>query len=175
MSRRTLLAPVVVVALLLAGASTPLAMDFPNALARIDAALVQNPTHANELALRLCRDRRNAAVRLYDKRQTARAERSLKFCFNVLGLSEAAPVARDVQAIPNMEAITAQAARELERALELTRKSRTASRSTAAARPAPSPRAGDSAAAWFRSWRDSIATSSSSSLRTSAREGATLG
>jgi len=95
-------------------------MDFPNALARIDAALAQNPTHANELALRLCRDRRNSAVRLYDKRQTARAERSLRLCFDVLGLSEAAPVDRDVQAIPDMEAITAQAARELERAVELT-------------------------------------------------------
>jgi cytochrome c553 len=118
--RRTLFAPATAVALLVASAGTALALDFLDALARVDEALRQGSRHSNPLAVKSCRDRRNYAVLLYDNREVARAERSLKYCFEILGISDAAPVARDLPATPDMEAIRAEAALELEGALELT-------------------------------------------------------
>jgi cytochrome c553 len=97
------------------------AEDFPDAIARVDQALRTNPGQASAMALETCLKRRNFAAQLYDSKQTARARRSLAFCFDVLGIPETAPKPqRPKDDSPSMEAIAAQAARELELALELT-------------------------------------------------------
>jgi cytochrome c553 len=104
-------------ALLLSGAQPLLASDFDTDLARIDDALRKNPSRVFPHALASCRSRRDAAVRLFDTGQIARAERSLKYCFQMLQISEVEEVA--VVEGPSLEEIQARAAREVEQALVL--------------------------------------------------------
>jgi cytochrome c553 len=107
---------------LLAAAPVALAADFDAELARVDQALRTNPSKVSAHALESCRHRRNFAVKLYDMGQTARAERSLRSCFDLLGIRETTPKpgATAKKAAPSMEEIQARAAREVERALALT-------------------------------------------------------
>ena len=66
-----------------------------------------------------CRKRRDFAVRLYEARELDRAERSLRFCFDLLKIPEK-PRAAKKKAGPSMEEVQAQAAREVEQAVKLT-------------------------------------------------------
>lgn len=94
-------------------------MDFRMALSRIDQALQTNPSRVSKQALTACLRQRRFAERLYRLGRTARAERSLRFCFDVLLIPEttATPEARTA---PDMRKIQAQAAGEIEKALALT-------------------------------------------------------
>jgi len=115
--RKRLWVWIVAMALLLPGARPLLANDFDADLARVDDALKNNPSHVFPQALVSCRSRRDAAVRLFDTGQVTRAERSLKYCFQLLKISEvvAAPVVEG----PSLEEVQARAAREVEQALVL--------------------------------------------------------
>jgi cytochrome c553 len=117
--RRSLLATGAAMAVLLAAPNVVFAMDFPEALERVNHALRTNPSRVSVLSLDACRGRRDFAIRLYNARMVARAERSLKFCFDALKISKN-PVVPTKKAGPSMEEIQAKAAREVERALELT-------------------------------------------------------
>jgi cytochrome c553 len=117
--RRSLLAAGAAVAALLAAPNAVFAMDFPEALKRVDQGLRTNPMRVSNLSLDACRSRRDFAVRLYESRLIARAERSLEFCFDALKISEN-PAVPSKKAGPNMEAVQAKAAREIEQALPLT-------------------------------------------------------
>ncbi len=93
---------------------------FTDKVRRIDKALKNNPAGVPELALYACQDRRNTAMTLYRKRQDARAERSLRFCFQALKIPERAPApppAKDTG--PTKEQLQAKAAAEIEAALAL--------------------------------------------------------
>jgi cytochrome c553 len=100
-------------------ASAGLCADFQEKLDRVDHALRNNPSHASEMAVQSCLKRRNFAARLYDSGQRARADRSLEYCFDVLNLSAAAPVATE-PAKPSMQELQARAAVEIEQAQKLT-------------------------------------------------------
>jgi cytochrome c553 len=103
----------------LLGASTPAAaMDFVEALERVDYGLQKNPSRVSDFALDSCHQRRQYAVRLFEARQVKRAERSLDFCFQALQISRTPPKAK--KRGPAMEDIQARAAREVEKALALT-------------------------------------------------------
>jgi cytochrome c553 len=117
--RRSLLATGAAIAVLLAAPNVVFAMDFPEALERVNHALRTNPSRVSNMALDACLGRRDFAIRLYHARMFARAERSLKFCFDALKISEN-PVVPTKKAGPSMEETQAKAAREVERALELT-------------------------------------------------------
>jgi cytochrome c553 len=117
--RRILITAVVALAALLAAPNAVPAMDFPTAMERVDEALRKNPSRVPLIVLESCRSRRNFAAELYDQRQVARAERSLKFCFDLLDISENPRVPIE-QAAPSIEEVQAKAAREVEKALELT-------------------------------------------------------
>lgn len=95
-------------------------MDIPAALARIDQALKTNPSHVSGLSLAACVRQRKLAERLYAIGQTARAERSVRFCFNILRIPETVAVAPAARNEPDLQQIQAQAAREIEKALTLT-------------------------------------------------------
>jgi cytochrome c553 len=105
-------------ALLSLGAQEVAQSDFEAKLARVDEALQQNPGKVPPHALSSCLRQRNSAARLYDWGEVARAERSLKYCFQVLHVSEPPPRPRDEG--PSIAQVQAQAARELEQALALT-------------------------------------------------------
>lgn len=92
---------------------------FEDELARIDRALREEGGATPWQVRDSCRARRNAAVRLYEIGQTARALRGLKYCRDVLKIrdEEKAPAKA---AVPSREEIQARAAREIERALALT-------------------------------------------------------
>jgi cytochrome c553 len=117
--RRTRFAIAAAMAVLLAAPSAALAMDFPEALKRVDEALRTNPSQVSQFALDSCFKRRNFAVKLYDSRQIERAERSLQFCFDALKISAVAPKAKK-QAGPNLDEAQAKSKREVEQALALT-------------------------------------------------------
>jgi cytochrome c553 len=117
--RRRLIAVAAATAVLLAAPNAVLAMDFPTALKRVDQALKTNPSQVSQFALDSCFKRRTFAVKLYESRQIDRAERSLQFCFDALGISEVAPAAKK-QAAPDMDKIKAKAVKEAEQALSLT-------------------------------------------------------
>ncbi len=117
MHRRALIAAAI--AVLLAAPNVALATDFTDALARVDYGLRNNPAQVSQFALESCRKRRDFAVELYEAREIVRAERSLKFCFDILQISKTRP-ATTGQAAPSMEEVQAQAAREVEQALKLT-------------------------------------------------------
>ena len=110
--------PVAVGGVLLLGAEPLPASDFDDELERVDRALRENPSRVPLQALVSCRSRRDAALRLHQSGQEARAERGLKYCMQVLRIAAVAPVAAD--ASPSMEEIQARAAREIEQALLLT-------------------------------------------------------
>ena len=116
--RNSRIAAVIAFAALLCVSNPVAAMDFLEALERVDQALRNNPSRVPDVALDSCYNRRQYAVRLYDARQTTRAERSLEFCFNALKISKA-PIATQKSA-PNMEEIQQRAALEIEKALALT-------------------------------------------------------
>ena len=117
MRRRALIAAAI--AVLLAAPNAALATEFTDALARVDYGLQKNPAQVSQFALISCRKRRNFAVKLYEERQIARAERSLEFCFEILKISPPRP-ATAAQAALSMNEVQAQAAREVEQALKLT-------------------------------------------------------
>jgi cytochrome c553 len=106
--------------LLLAWPATVEAADFDEELARIDEALAKSK--ANPRVLESCVSRRNAAVRLYETRQFERAERSLRYCAQILNLPDVniSPTVALAEAPPTMDEIQAAAAREVEKALTLT-------------------------------------------------------
>jgi cytochrome c553 len=112
-----------VTALLTTDPTTSLAGDFDEARARVDHALHYNPARVPKQALVSCQSRRNFAVELYRTGHTARAERKLAFCFDLLGISrqpEQSPAPTKVANAPrSMKKVQAQAAREVEKALVL--------------------------------------------------------
>jgi cytochrome c553 len=123
------IAVAVVLGMLLPGVPAALADDFAESLKRVDSALVKNPSRVSPMALDSCRSRRNFAVKLYDQGITTRAERSLKFCFDLLEIPEkrperaealkaTGPSMAEVQA--KMAEVQAKAAREVEQAITLT-------------------------------------------------------
>lgn len=118
---RNLLLSAIAATLLLGAPGAALAEEFDEARARVDEALRKNPNRVIRQALESCETRRNHAVALYNEGQSARAMRSLKFCFNLLGISETPPVKKQVvEQGPSIEEVQAQAAAEVESALELT-------------------------------------------------------
>jgi cytochrome c553 len=97
--------------------------EFEEAAARIERALgEQNSRHINAHALTSCNKRRVIAYRLNNSGHSARALRSLEYCFSLLDLPEedvvrpVDPVAREVASIAEVQA---RAAAELEEALAL--------------------------------------------------------
>jgi cytochrome c553 len=106
--------------LLSLGAASAFANDFEEKLARVDEALKKNPERVSHHALNSCLRQRNHALRLFDSNQTARAERSLKYCFQVLEISEQGPRRGKEGAGPSMAEVQAKASREVEQALGLT-------------------------------------------------------
>ena len=88
--------------------------------ARVDRALVENRSRVPGQALESCSHRRDTAVRLYDRGYSARAERGLRYCIQVLKIPEVAPAVLPESAPPSVEEIQVRAARELELALGLT-------------------------------------------------------
>ncbi|MBW2493995.1 MAG: cytochrome c [Deltaproteobacteria bacterium] len=105
-------------AVFLAAPNAALAMDFPEALKRVDHALRTNPSNVSQFALDSCFKRRNFAVQLYESRQIERAERSLHFCFDALEIPEVAPEAKE-KAL-DVDKLKAKALKEAEEALKLT-------------------------------------------------------
>ena len=97
--------------------------EFETTLARIDQALKTNPNHVVQHAMDTCLSRRAYAAKLYYSGQTARAERSLKYCIKLLDISEpvAPPKVDHEKELAEAKAkVQSEAARELERALTLT-------------------------------------------------------
>jgi cytochrome c553 len=93
--------------------------DFDAALALVDAALLKNAPGVLEVARDSCMKRREIAIRLYNVGQYARAERSLRYCFDVLHIRKKRRVVEKPKG-PDPAEIRAKAARELEKALALT-------------------------------------------------------
>lgn len=123
MQRILRVASTIAVAVLLLGPVAAVAGDFEQDLARVDEALTKNPSNASAAALESCRARRNSAVKLHEDGYEVRAIRALRYCFQVLHVSEhgRSPIRRSrVKAPPSMEAVQAKAAHELEQALTLT-------------------------------------------------------
>ncbi len=96
------------------------ARDFEESLARVDDALRKNPSHVLENALQSCQGRRSFAIQLFQVGEVARAERSLRYCFDLLEIPENPPKTVTAAEKRSMEEMQAQAAREVERALALT-------------------------------------------------------
>ncbi len=119
---RALIAIAAAICALAAGPMTAFADDFQEALARVDQALKQNPRRVSIHALESCLSRRNYAAKLYDSRETARALRSLKYCFKILKIPEKqrAPIDDAKLVAQTLEEIQARAAREFEQALAAT-------------------------------------------------------
>lgn len=92
--------------------------DFLDKLDRINAALQTNPAGVSVVALESCEKRRRFAAKLYQSSYTARAERSLSYCFDVLHIPRTAPRPPRPKG-PDMQAIAAQAASEVDQALAL--------------------------------------------------------
>ena len=94
------------------------AFDFDAALAKVDTALQKTQPGVLEAARSSCLARRDIAVRLHNSGQDARAERSLRYCFDVLHISEVhQALVKKKEVTP--EETRAKAARELEEALAL--------------------------------------------------------
>jgi cytochrome c553 len=117
--RRTLIAAAAAMALLLAAPDAALAMNFQDALKRVDYGLQKNPARVPQFALDSCRKRRDFAVKLYESRDIERAEQSLGVCFDLLKISET-PTKPTEKAGASIEEFQTQAAREIEQALNLT-------------------------------------------------------
>jgi len=111
-----------VMGLLVVGAMPTLADEFEDNLKRIDKALQENPKHVHDLGRHSCLHRRQYAAQLYYAGHTTRAERSLKYCYNLLQIPEKGPapkVTKEQISAARIAAVQARAARELERALLL--------------------------------------------------------
>jgi cytochrome c553 len=119
MHRWTLIAAAAAMAALLAAPHAAHAENFPDALKRVDYGLRKNPARVPAMALESCRKRRDFAAKLYEARDIERAKQSLKVCFELLKISETPPGSTN-KADSNLQKIQAQAAREIELALDLT-------------------------------------------------------
>ena len=117
--RRILIAALCAIAGLLLAPDEPASTDFYTQLSRIDRALKSKPSGVSKQGLTACMRQRRIAEWLYNAGVTARAERSLRFCSKVLQIPET-EAAADAHAGPDIQAIQAQAAREIEKALALT-------------------------------------------------------
>lgn len=117
-----LLAIAIAIGVLVGGPVAVFADDFVDDLARVDQGLKKNPKRVAHLALESCRNRRNFAARLYYAGESARAERSLKYCFKLLEIPEERPDPVETVKVEtrSMEEVQGRAARELEEALALT-------------------------------------------------------
>lgn len=95
--------------------------SFEDALARVDDGLKTNPAGVPRPVLESCRNRRNFALKQARARQTARAKRSLRFCFDVLMIPETGPMPGEIVEArgPSDEERSATAAAEIEKALAL--------------------------------------------------------
>jgi cytochrome c553 len=100
--------------------------EFRDALARVDRALLENPNHVPAHALMSCQHRRDRASKLAAQGQSARATRSLKHCFNLLGIPETGPIVkeltpeqREAEVAETAKKAQVFAAREFEKALSL--------------------------------------------------------
>ena len=110
---RKLIVTAVAAGLLVAASMLAFANEFEDDLARVDKALKRNPNKVHAHALESCLKRRNFAARLYYSGQATRAERSLKYCYKLLGIPEVKPAPVVVATpAPNMEEIQERAARE---------------------------------------------------------------
>lgn len=118
--RRAGLAAGFAAAILVSGPAGVPADEFADDLARVDERLQKNPGRVPAHFLESCRARRNAAVRLRQIGEDARAERSLRFCIETLGLAARPEPVRAAPPAPTLEEIQARAVREVERALALT-------------------------------------------------------
>ena len=119
--RPILIAIAAALSILIGGPISVATADFVDDLARVDQTLRTNPRRVNQLALVSCLRRRNFAAKLYDSGETARANRSLKYCFKLLKIPDQkpTPVQQAKSEAQSMEEIQARAARELEQALAL--------------------------------------------------------
>lgn len=86
--------------------------EFERVLAYVDQSLKKNPNYVPKQALYSCRDRRNHASRLYHRGYEVRAVRSLKYCFNLLGVSESGVAQAPDPAEPERRRLAAAAARK---------------------------------------------------------------
>ena len=112
-----------VVFLCLVAPMSALGGAFEENLALVDRALQTNPKHVVEHALDTCSKRRSHAAQLYYSGNTARAERSLRYCMKLLNISEKQSVPkvdRSKQRAEVRAKAQVKAARELEKALTLT-------------------------------------------------------
>ncbi len=119
-SRR--IAPLAITALAIVLASAvPASADFIDDLTRLDAALQANAARVGAPAVLSCQARRHSAVRLYEAGEITRAERSLKFCWTILGISETEAMAVPAEPPgPTAEELEARANREFQAAMVLT-------------------------------------------------------
>ena len=119
-ARRALLLLGTTILTSMAGA-LPATADFPDDLARVDAALKANAARVGPHAILSCQARRQSAIRLYELGEIARAERSLKFCWTSLGIRETEVSSEPVLPPgPSEEELEARAKREFEEAMTLT-------------------------------------------------------
>jgi cytochrome c553 len=119
MHRWALIAAAAVMAVLLAAPHAARAENFPDTLKRVDYGLRKNPARVPAMALESCRKRRDFAVKLYESRDIERAKQSLKVCFEHLKISKTSTKPTK-KAGSSLQKIQAQAAREIEQALDLT-------------------------------------------------------
>jgi cytochrome c553 len=122
-SCRILIASLAAVGLLATASTKIFADQFEHTLALVDQALETNPKHVVPHALSTCVNRRMFAIQLHRAGHEARAERSLKYCVELLGVTEPIPVSEINRAKELAEArakVQAESARELEKALALT-------------------------------------------------------
>jgi cytochrome c553 len=106
---------------LFSGLDASHAEEFEEALERIDKALRENPGRVTRSALESCGERRKFASELYRSGFTTRAERRLKFCFDLLRISETPPAEKEQLSVADsMKQLQKQAALEIESALTLT-------------------------------------------------------
>ena len=113
---------VTAVVTLVVGASLVVAGEFEDNLKRIDNALQTNPNHVHNLARHSCLHRRGYAAQLYYAGHEARAERSLKYCYNLLQIPEKAPKptkTKEEILAARIAAVQRRAAREYDKAISL--------------------------------------------------------
>jgi cytochrome c553 len=99
------------------GASAAAFADFTKDLARVEQALESNPSWVLPHALDACRTRRRRAIALYNSGHVARADRSLKACFELLKIAATSPTPKLVA--PTMEDLQLLAMHELRQVLSL--------------------------------------------------------
>ena len=99
----------------------PAAADFWDDVAKVDAALQARSSKIGPHAVLSCQARRLTAISLYESGEFARAQRSLKYCWTTMGITEeefdTKPV---VDPGPSPEELEERAVREFELAMTLT-------------------------------------------------------